>query len=86
VGQSASGAWWLIDPKGQSFFSVGVDVVNYGGDSTAAGTSTTTINVNVNINVNDLSPSLFFLLVRPVINARTHTHTHNQGWLRTTML
>ncbi|ELR22317.1 agarase, putative [Acanthamoeba castellanii str. Neff] len=37
VGQSASGAWWLIDPKGQSFFSVGVDVVNYGGDSTAAG-------------------------------------------------
>ena len=63
VGQSASGAWWLIDPKGHSFFSVGVDVVNYGGDSTAAGASTV-INLDLNLNIKMtkrpyLSPSLF---------------------------
>ncbi len=50
VGQSASGAWWLIDPKGHSFFSVGVDVVNYGGDSTAAG-AYTTINLDLDLNI-----------------------------------
>jgi hypothetical protein len=39
VGKSAKGAWWFIDPKGARFFSNGVDVVNYGGDSSTTGTS-----------------------------------------------
>jgi hypothetical protein len=39
VGKSAKGAWWFIDPKGSRFFSNGVDVVNYGGDSSTTGTS-----------------------------------------------
>ena len=39
VGKSSSGAWWFIDPKGAKFFSLGVDVVTYSGDSPAGGTS-----------------------------------------------
>ncbi|ELR18241.1 EGFlike domain containing protein [Acanthamoeba castellanii str. Neff] len=39
VGKSSSGAWWFIDPKGAKFFSHGVDVVTYSGDSPAGGTS-----------------------------------------------
>jgi hypothetical protein len=38
VGKSSSGAWWFIDPKGAKFFSLGVDVVTYSGDSPAGGT------------------------------------------------
>jgi hypothetical protein len=38
VGKSSSGAWWFIDPKGAKFFSHGVDVVTYSGDSPAGGT------------------------------------------------
>jgi hypothetical protein len=40
VGKSAKGTWWFIDPNGTRFLSNGVDVVNYGGDSTATGTRT----------------------------------------------
>jgi hypothetical protein len=41
VGKSAKGTWWFIDPNGTRFLSNGVDVVNYGGDSTATGTPAT---------------------------------------------